>query len=145
MKHLMVATDGSASADRAVDEAARMAKQSGADLLIAHVIGGYGLPGTVLERFTLPEHTWFDELLDTYSAQVLTQAKARAQALGVPDARLASYRGEIVPAILQAAQQQHIDAIVVGRRGTGHMSSLLLGSTAQKLVSLSPCVVTVVP
>ena len=51
-RSILVATDGSEAADRAVDYAASLAKREGADLLIANVIGGYGLP----DRRLLPPH-----------------------------------------------------------------------------------------
>ena len=54
MKRVLVATDGSEAADRAVDYAAGLAKREGADLLIANVIGGYGLPDGVFTRLTTP-------------------------------------------------------------------------------------------
>ena len=38
MKHILVATDGSEGAGRAIDYAARWAKNVGADLLIVNVI-----------------------------------------------------------------------------------------------------------
>jgi nucleotide-binding universal stress UspA family protein len=44
MRRIMVATDGSEAAGRAVDYAAGLAKREKADLLVANVIGGYGLP-----------------------------------------------------------------------------------------------------
>lgn len=145
MKHILVATDGSEGADRAVDEAARLTRQFGADLLIVNVIGGYGLPGEVLERFSWPEHAWFNELLTGFSAQILTKARDRARQLGVADARLESRQGDIAPTIVDIARQQGIDAIVVGRRGHGRVAELLLGSTAEKLLKLAPCLMIVVP
>jgi len=35
--------------------------------------------------------------------------------------------------------------IVVGKRGAGQVAGLLIGSVSQKLVSLSPLPVTIVP
>ena len=52
MKRILVATDGSEGADRAVDYAARLAKADSAELLIVNVIGGYGLPDKVFRAFT---------------------------------------------------------------------------------------------
>ncbi len=43
MKRILVATDGSEAAGRAIEYAANLAKNEGADLLIANVIGE-GLP-----------------------------------------------------------------------------------------------------
>ena len=49
-RRILVATDGSKAADRAVDYAGSLAKREGADLLIANVVGGYGLPDGVFFR-----------------------------------------------------------------------------------------------
>ncbi len=61
MKGILVATDGSESADRAVDYAAKHAKTLGVELVIANVIGGYGLPESVLQRFS-GQDVWLKEL-----------------------------------------------------------------------------------
>ena len=145
MNRILVATDGSEGADRAIDEAARQARAFGAELVIANVIGGYGLPGEVLERFTRPEHAWFSELLGSVSAQILTRARDRARQHGAGQVRLDSREGDVAATLIDMARQQQADTIVVGKRGIGRAAELLLGSTAQKLVSLAPCKVLVVP
>ena len=63
MARILVATDGSEGADRAVDYAAHRAKADGAELLIANVMG-YGLPDKVFMAFTHNQHIWLKELLE---------------------------------------------------------------------------------
>lgn len=145
MKRILAATDGSAGAERAVDFAARLAKDSGADLTLVNVIGGYGLPGEAFRQLTRAEHAWLDELLESQSAQALRHAQDRARALQAPSVHLESRRGEVAQTIIGIAEEMDADAIVVGKRGSGQLAGMLLGSVSQKLVSLAPRVVMVVP
>ena len=64
MTCILVATDGSESAERAVDYAANLAKLLDASLLIVNVIGGYGLPDSLFSHFTHAQQTWMRELLE---------------------------------------------------------------------------------
>ena len=82
MNRILVATDGSEDADRAVDYAARRAKDAGAELLIVNVVGGYGLPDKVLMAFTNDQSVLLKELLESQSAQTLTAARDRARKAG---------------------------------------------------------------
>ncbi len=143
MKRILVATDGSEGADHAVDYAARWAKNQGADLLIVNVIGG--LPHRLLSSFTHAQHAWLDELFDSLSAETLTKARDRARGAGATTIQLESRTGEVAQTIIDIAQEKQADAIVVGRRGAGLVAGLLLGSISQKLVSLAPLPVTVIP
>jgi nucleotide-binding universal stress UspA family protein len=142
MKRILVATDGSDGADRAVDYAAQWAKSNGADLLIVSVVGGHDLPETM---FTQPQQIWFKDLLASQSAEVLTAARDRARNAGVTMIQLESRVGEVAPTIIDIAKEKQADAIVAGKRGTGRVAGLLLGSVSQKLVSLAPLPVTIVP
>lgn len=47
-------------------------------------------------------------------------------------------------AIVQYAQEQQVDQIVLGKSGKGSLSSLLLGSVASKVLHLAPLPVVVV-
>jgi nucleotide-binding universal stress UspA family protein len=145
MTRILVASDGSEGAARAIDYAARWAKSTEADLVIANVIGGYGLPDNLVRAFTHAQHVWLDELLESLSAKTLTDARDRAKAAGADKIELASRSGEVAQAIIEIAQERKADAIVVGKRGAGRVVGLLLGSVSQKLVSLSPLPVIVVP
>jgi nucleotide-binding universal stress UspA family protein len=46
---------------------------------------------------------------------------------------------------MDAARRQKADILVIGRRGHSRLAGLLLGSVSQKLTSLAPCKVMVVP
>ena len=145
MKRILVATDGSDSADRAVDYAAKWAKTIGADLLIVSVSGGIGLPEKVFTSFTQSQQIWIKELFESLSAEILTAAQARARSAGLTAIQLESRTGDIAQTIIEIAREKHADAIVAGKRGTGRVAGLLLGSVSQKLVSLAPLPVTIVP
>ena len=145
MNRILVATDGSEGADRAVDYAAHRAKADGAELLIVNVMGGYGLPDKVFLAFTNDQNVLLKELLASQSAATLTTARDRAREAGVSTIVLESRTGEVAKTIIDIADEKKADAIVVGKRGAGRVAGVLLGSVSQKLVSLSPLPLTVVP
>ena len=145
MKRILVATDGSEGADRAIDYAARRAKADGAELLIVNVMGGYGLPDKVFLAFTNDQNVLLKELLASQSAATLTTARDRAREAGVSTIVLESRTGEVAQTIIDIAHKKKADAIVVGKRGAGRVAGVLLGSVSQKLVSFSPLPLTVVP
>jgi nucleotide-binding universal stress UspA family protein len=144
MNKILVATDGSEGANRAVDYASRRAKMEGAELLIVN-IAGHGLPDQVFRSMTRSQHSWLDELLASLSAETLTKARERARGIGVEIVQLESRRGEVAQAVIEVAREKEVEAIVVGKHGAGRVAELLLGSVAHKLVSLAPLPVTVVP
>ncbi len=145
MSRILVAIDGSASADRAVDYAARRAKRDGLDLVIVNVIGGYGMPNKLVRAFTRAEGAWLHEGLTSLSAEMLNAARDRARRLGVHAIRLDTRTGEVAPTIIKVARDTGVEAIVVGKRGAGRATGLLLGSVSHKVASLAPVPVTVVP
>ncbi len=145
MQRILVATDGSEAADRAVDYAAKLAKRLDSSLLIVNVIGGYGLPDSLFSRFTDAQQTWFRELLESLSAQILTKARDRARVLGDASIQLESRSGDVAQTVVDIAKEKDADLVVVGKRGLGRSHELLLGSVSQKLVRLAPLPVTVVP
>jgi nucleotide-binding universal stress UspA family protein len=146
MKRILVATDGSEGADRAVKYAAHWAKNVGAELLIVNVIGAHGLPEKVFLAFTRPQQVWLDELLTSLSAELLTKAQAHARAAGAGVIILESRSGDdAAQTIIDIAQEKSADAIVTGKRGESKFAAMLIGSVSQKLVSLAPLPVVVVP
>jgi nucleotide-binding universal stress UspA family protein len=124
--HIIVGTDGSDGAGRAVELAARLSKDLKASLKIVHVV------------------TVDDPPLDAHNDHA-SMARSRADALGVADVQSESLAGDdIAQSIMDAARRDDVDLIIVGKRGLTRMTGLLLGSVSQKLVSAAPCAVMVV-
>ena len=124
--NILVGTDGSDGAARAVEFAAMMSAQVKARLKIIHIV------------------TVNDPPLDA-NTDYASIARARAEALGAVQVQSESLPGnDIAATIIDAAHRDDADLIVVGKRGLSRMAGLLLGSVSQTLVSAAPCAVTVV-
>ena len=145
MKRILVATDGSEGSDRAIRFAVDLAKSSGAEILLVNVIGGEGLPADMLGSLPETQTVWFREILENNSARILQHARDIAQSSGASLVHLEARRGDVARTVIEIAGEKQADLIVVGKRGTGQLAGALLGSVSQKLVSLSPVSVTVVP
>ncbi len=137
---IIVATDGSPGANRAVDAAARLAKEKHCELVIL-TIGG-SITGAELRRLA-SSYGDLSKTLEKAANQVLSQARNRAQRLGVAAVKLQTGWGDPAETIIETVRRG--DILVIGRRGRGPLSRLLLGSVSQKVTSLAPCVVMVVP
>jgi nucleotide-binding universal stress UspA family protein len=124
--HILVGTDGSDGADRAVELAARLSRDLKASLKIVHVV------------------TVDDPPLDEHNDHA-SMARSRAEALGAADVRSETLAGNnIAECIIGTASRDEADLIVVGKRGLTRITGLLLGSVSQMLVSTADCAVIVV-
>jgi nucleotide-binding universal stress UspA family protein len=145
MKNILVGTDGSDGANRAIEVAAELAKNCGGSLIIVTVVRPLrAAEQEQIRQFTRLEGSATDPT-EVPAQQVLTEADMRARQTGLASIKTKLLRGDPAEALINAIQSERADAIVVGRRGHGRLVGLLLGSVSQKLVSLAPCVVLVAP
>lgn len=142
MKRMMVVTDGSDGADRAVDFAAELARGMGAELVILTV--GGELDGDEMRRLAHAEQD-VGSALDSAAEQIVDQAAERALRSGPLTIRRSVAWGDPAEAIIEEARRMQIELIAMGRRGRGRLVGLLLGSVSQKLASLAECPVLIVP
>ena len=142
MRHIMVATDGSSGANRAIDVAAELAKAVAGDLLIATVADSQ-LAEEARQLARVEGN--IGDVLEALTARTLKDAEARALHLGVSLILLRTGSGDVAQSLIAIAAGNSVEMIVLGRRGRGQLAGLLLGSVSQKLVSLAPCAVAVVP
>lgn len=136
-KTVLVATDGSETAGRAVTEAIDLAKLCGATLHIANVYrkGDLRVPSMMLG---LPEGIDRGSVAET---QVASEA-SRAKVKGVK-VKTHVEMGDPVDEILNIATKIKADVIVVGNKGM-RGSKRILGSVPNGVAHRAPCAVLII-
>jgi nucleotide-binding universal stress UspA family protein len=133
------ATDGSEHADRAMAVAVEVAKDDGAEIHVVHVV----------EKLVSGRASGLDAFgnEDEIKTKVKGQATAIARENGIKTVVhvLAARTLKIAEAIADIADQVDADLIVVGTRGHGAVSSIMLGSVTQGLLHIAPCPVLAIP
>ncbi|MEO8208071.1 MAG: universal stress protein [Chloroflexota bacterium] len=134
---ILLATDLSAASDEAGQEALGLARDLGAELLVVSVID----PGTLRRPGGR-----FGPRVD----QVRADREAAAQEL-VSRGRAAGVRvnfliweGEPGESIVEAAESEQVDLVVVGSHGRGSVGRFFLGSVSDHVVHNAHCPVVVV-
>lgn len=142
MRRILVATDGSSAANRAVDVAAGLAKERRCELIILTV--GGSITGAELRELASTSGD-LSKTLEIAANEILARARKRAARVGAIRVRPLTAWGDAAEVINETIRREKIDILVVGRRGRGRLSGLLLGSVSQKLASLAPCIIMIVP
>jgi len=144
MQNILLASDGSEGSKRATDVAVDLASKLKAGLTILCVSGNLGMSRRDLRELEHAEGNVAD-VLDETSRRITAHAAAVARGAGISSVRTELGSGDPAEQIIDAANRLQADAIVMGRRGHGRLAGLLLGSVSQKVASLAPCVVILVP
>lgn len=138
MKTILVATDGSAAADKAVDVAANRAKQEQARLVIINVSEPF-CPIGVSEL----DVSVFDNAMKKESAAILDAALAKAKAAGA-NASTVHEIGPPAEGIIAIAKREGASEVFVASHGRHGIARAALGSISSRVVEWTPCTVTVV-
>lgn len=133
---ILVPVDGSPNALKALETACDWAK--------AHTPSQVLILSAVPVIADLEEGRYIAEKLEKQAEAALTQAKAKAQELGVSFTTLLAKGPSVAEEIVEAAKKEQVDLIVMGSRGLGAKTPYFVGSTAGKVVAYSPCSVMVV-
>jgi nucleotide-binding universal stress UspA family protein len=140
---IVVGTDGSETAKRAVQEATELAKQTGASLYVVSAfepVPSSRLRGERLEAPRDIEHTVNPQ--EDVNA-ILAEAESDVAASGV-DVRTFARQGEAANAILDVAEEENADLIVVGNKGMTGAKRFLLGSVPNQVSHHAPCSVLII-
>jgi nucleotide-binding universal stress UspA family protein len=142
MRKILVATDGSDEANRAIDIGAEYARAINGELSIMTV--DRPMSADEEAQFKRTEGDIVD-VAGVFAQRALDEAQRRAKAAGIGAPKVERATGEPAQAIIDVAVRDNAAAVVIGRRGRGAISGLLLGSVSQELTRRAPCVVIVVP
>jgi nucleotide-binding universal stress UspA family protein len=136
-RKMLVANDGSSGGAKALESALELAKRLGIGLTMVSVVDLPRFPA-VVDVVAQAQTAGTSE----YDA-VVEAAKTLAKDKGVPfDARILF--GHPAPRIAEFVENGDYDLLVVGYMGHSALYEHLIGSTADRLVSLAPCIVMVV-
>ncbi len=139
IKHILLATDGSFGAERAVDYAASLAIRFHSKVTVLHA---YNQPVGAAGSYTFPN---VEAFASQKEAQALVQRTAeRLQNHGVHDVTVEVIQGQPVHVILGVAESSQADMIVMGARGVSTWQGLLIGSTSMSVVQRAQVPVLVV-
>jgi len=147
MERILVGVDGSAPSLKAVDFAADLASKYNAELVLLTVVPHLSPDvDPAVQEYARLEHMPVPatELALATADSMLDDARRRAQAKGATRISAEPSFGDPAREIMTAARDRQADLIVVGSRGHGRLAGLLLGSVAQKVISLAHCPVFVV-
>jgi len=136
-QRIMVAVDGSATAERGLQEAIGFARDQNAKLAIIHVVdivvvfGAGQFPGAYVAATR--------EL----ARDIIERARETARAAGIeaevqsPEIVTSGYH--VGDTIADLARDWKADLLVVGTHGRRGVSRMLLGSVAERIVRMAPC------
>ena len=149
IKNILVAVDGSATSDKALDFAVALSEKFGASLTVLNVSEALTIGVVSIEQApslgvgaNLPVNS---KNFKAIHEQILSKSIDRAK-INSPTLAISSVLREGDPAleIVSLAKEGGFDVVVVGHEGMGKVREFFVGSVAEKVVHLAPCPVVIV-
>lgn len=145
---IVVGTDGSGTASEAVRQAAELARLCGATLHVvcaypaaqaasAMAMTGAGMAGVAVDAMAIQED------LSSHAGDVLERAVPSDLVEGLEVTRHAR-AGSAADVLVDVAEEEKADVIVVGNRGMTGARRFLLGSVPNRVAHSAPCNVLIV-
>lgn len=144
-KKILVAIDGSPFSDKAAEEAVRMAagNQSQFKSKIYAMLVLPNAPRSTFTDFVPPPPITETKEWDELRERVFYVIEKNAREADIPLEIKVVY-GDPADELIDFAEKEQIDVIVIGSSGKGFLKRKLLGSVSNKVVKNSPCSVYIV-
>jgi len=138
---VLVGTDGSETSYRAVDRAAAIAREAGAQLIL---VSAYR-PLSQREREEAAQALGAEayKVTGSHPADDVLREAAQRAGEGV-DVETVAVEGEPVDALVRTAVERKVDLLVVGNRGLNSLTGRLLGSVPSVVTHRAQCDVLIV-
>jgi nucleotide-binding universal stress UspA family protein len=140
MKPVMLATDGSPTAEKATEAAIELAQELGTELIVVTV---WEIPYTTVGLAPAPVAGDLAQLSEDGAKKVASDAAARAEEAGV-ETRTVTVRGITVQEICAAAETFDPRFLVIGSHGWGLVRRTLFGSVSTGVLHRATCPVLVI-
>ncbi|MEZ5650114.1 MAG: universal stress protein [Burkholderiaceae bacterium] len=136
-KKILVPTDGSDFANRAVDAAIQLAGEHQASLVLVNVQMPFTLVAAEVPVGFFSSAENYDAEMAKRAEQVLAEAKRKADAAGVTATTSGLLNEHPWAAIVETAEAGNCDLIVMASHGYRGLKGLVLGSQTQKVLTHS--------
>lgn len=138
-KTILVPTDASEAAQRALLVALELAKRFCSRIVLLHVVFTPEAMGYTLSSGI----SVLQEEISIYGREALSSALAEID-IGNVLIEKKQLPGHPAATILQEIENAHIDLVVMGNRGYGPIAGTLLGSVSQRVLTKAACPVMIV-
>ena len=166
---ILVPTDGSEHAQKAIDLAVDIAGKYGARMIILHALLRHtsaseikalsdqiSIPEPLMKKLQMLEESLLDAATAAYDAVpialpvpadilqdigdlIVEKARETAEARGIKDVAVQVVDASPAGSILAAADHEKADMIVMGSRGLSNIGGMLMGSVSHKVSHLAAC------
>ena len=136
IKKILVPLDGSSNSFRGLDTAIHMARECQATITGLYVAG-------IVKPRTSDPITPLEKILLEHAQKIMKKAKLNAAKKGILFFDRVTY-GDDGKRIVEVADKQNFDLIIIGSRGMGSAKELFLGSTSNYVLHKSKKPVLVV-
>lgn len=142
IKTILIPTDGTDYSRYAIDYAVRLSLKLQAEIVLVSVVDiRYDMYDVYSEIHTPVR---IDEMIREQVSKALDKNAAEIQDKGINVKKILKV-GDVIEEILNVAEVEKVDLIVIGTHGRKGVSRFLLGSTTEKLVRSAKCPVLTVP
>ena len=140
IKRILVPLDFSTNSARALDYARGVALEFGAAIHLVHVCEVPSMMTASMDAYALAYTDWSQRLGEEANVQLLREA---TRLNGVPFTTEVLF-GNAASSIIDAADANHADMIVMGTHGHGPVMHLVMGNVAERVVRGASCPVLTV-